>query len=319
MKKNFNSQIGQILKTIVFTAFGCPALLRRRLDVISRSGKTTILNLHRVAPNDCSGYRPLDPALFDDLLSFVKHEFAVVTFSELREKTTKPKLVLSFDDGYKDFSTYAVPILARHGLRANQNIIPRCVESGLPPLNVLAQDFVGKAPHQLVQRLKIMGFSAPIDVYFGQKLSRFLKMRPQNEIDKIAKYLVPQFYNWDKFEPTPMMTLDEIKSLDKHEIGAHSYAHSSMEFETDDYLDADVRSCATFFTEKLGSRMSIYAFPNGSCRHGQPLKVLAHDVDHVLLVGDKFDEGVSIHTRFTLDARSRSEIKFKAVGGITQL
>jgi peptidoglycan/xylan/chitin deacetylase (PgdA/CDA1 family) len=100
----------------------------------------TILNLHRVGNNAGSAYRPLDPTLFDELLTFAKHEFAVVTIAELREKSRKPKLVLSFDDGYRDFATTAVPILRKHGLRANQNIIPRCVETGLPPLNVMAKD-----------------------------------------------------------------------------------------------------------------------------------------------------------------------------------
>jgi hypothetical protein len=78
---------------------------------VRRSGANVILNLHRVATDDGSDYRPLDPGLFDELLSFVKREFAVVTISELGEKADKPKLVLSFDDGYRDFATNAAPIL----------------------------------------------------------------------------------------------------------------------------------------------------------------------------------------------------------------
>ena len=191
-------------------------MLRKRLQGLSRAGKTTVLNLHRVAPNDGRDYKPLDPGLFDDLLSFVKQEFTVVTFGELREKASKPKLVLSFDDGYKDFVINAMPIISRHGLRANQNMIPKCVESGLPPLYVLAQDFIGKAPRQLVERLQINGFSAPIDLDFGRKLSLFLKMKPQTEQDQIASYLLPQFYHWDKFEPTQMMTLDELRNIGHH-------------------------------------------------------------------------------------------------------
>ncbi|WP_353485468.1 polysaccharide deacetylase family protein [Haliscomenobacter sp.] len=319
MLNNFSSGLRQMAKTIAFTALGNGPLLRRRLQALSRAGRTTILNLHRVAPDDGSDYRPLDPGLFDELLSFVKREFAVVTISELAEQSTRPKLVLSFDDGYRDFVINAMPILAKHGLRANQNIIPKCVDSGLPPLNVLAQDFVGKAPRELVERLQIKGFSAQVDVNFGRRLSRFLKMRPQAEQDQIATYLLPQFYDWGDFEPTPMMTLEEIRSLGNHELGAHSYAHSSMEYETDEYLDADVQSCVAYFKDKLAAPMSIYAFPNGSCRAGQAEQVLAHGVDHVLLVGEKFDEGECIHTRFTFDGRSRSEIKFKALGGISRL
>jgi len=116
-----------------------------------------------------------------------------------------------------------------------------------------------------------------------------------------------------------MMTLEEVRSLDQHEVGAHSYSHATMEFETDAYLDSDVQSCKTFFKERLNLPMTIYAFPNGSFREGQVEKVLSHGVDHVLLVGEKFDENERMHSRFTFDGKSRSEIRFRALGGITKI
>ena len=302
-------------KTVAFAALGNGPLLRRRLDRVRSAGVSTILNLHRVAADDGSDYRPLDPALFDELLAFVKREFAVVTIGELGDKARKPKLVLSFDDGYRDFVTTALPLLERHGLKANQNIIPHCVESGLPPLNVIAQDFVGQAPNELVRRLRVPGLAAPLDRRFGQRLSHFLKMRPQAEQDRIAADLLPQFQRWEEFRPTPMMTLEEVRSLNGHEVGAHSFAHSSMKYESDDFLDSDVERCAAYFRDKLGKPMTIYAFPNGSCRPGQAERVLGHGVDHVLLVEERFDRGGQIHNRFTFDGRSRSEARFKALGG----
>jgi peptidoglycan/xylan/chitin deacetylase (PgdA/CDA1 family) len=309
------SSLREIVKTVAFAALGNGPLLRRRLDRVRSAGVATILNLHRVAADDGSDYRPLDPGLFDELLAFVKREFAVVTIGELGDKARKPKLVLSFDDGYRDFVTIALPILKRHGLSANQNIIPQCVETGLPPLNVIAQDFVGQAPKALVRDLGIPGFFAPVDRRFGQRLSHFLKMRPQAEQDRIAADLLPQFRRWEEFRPTPMMTRDEVRSLDGHEVGAHSFAHSSMEFESDCFLDADVERCAAYFADKLGKPMTIYAFPNGSCRPSQAERVLGHGVEHVLLVEERFDHGERVHHRLTFDARSRSEVRYKALGG----
>lgn len=278
-----------------------------------------ILNLHRVAPDDRSSYRPLSPDIFDELLSFVKREFAVVTIGELGANTAKPKLVLSFDDGYRDFASYAAPILRKHGLRANQNLIPKCISTGLPPLNVIAQDFVGRAPAELVARIRIDGFSAPLDQRFGNRLSQFIKMRSQSEQDKLAEQLLPTFFEWDGFAPTAMMNLEEVRSIRDHELGAHSYAHSSMEFETDEYLDEDVRRCGAYFKDEIGTPMTIYAFPNGSCREGQAERVLSQGVDHVLLVGEEFDTGAHVHTRFTYDARSTSEARFKALGGFAAI
>jgi peptidoglycan/xylan/chitin deacetylase (PgdA/CDA1 family) len=319
MIKNIKFICREIFKNMVFTVLGNEPFLRLRLKKINKSGLTTILNLHRVAPDDGSTYRPLDPGIFDELLCFIKREFSVVTFSELSEKTSKPKLVLSFDDGYHDFVQYAVPILTKRGLRVNQNIIPKCVESGLPPLNILAQDFVGNAPKEIVSRLQIEGFNSAFDHGFGRRLSNFLKMRSQAEQDHIASYLIPQFLNWDKFTPTRMMSLDEIKGLKSHEIGAHSYFHSSMEFESNDFLDNDIKNCKAFFNEKIGIPMKVYAFPNGSFRPEQVQQALGNGIDHVLLVGESFNRSLNTHSRFTLDGRTKSEIRFKALGGFATL
>jgi peptidoglycan/xylan/chitin deacetylase (PgdA/CDA1 family) len=306
-------------KAVVFAALGNGPMLRRRLDRVRESGVTTILNLHRVGPDDGSSYRPLAASLFYELLRFVTREFAVVTFAELGEPTRKPKLILSFDDGYRDFVTHAAPILKKHDVCANQNLIPKSVEIGLPPLNILAQDFVGKAPAELRAGLTIDGYSGPRDGSFGQRLSYFIKMRSQAEQDRLADALLPQFCAWHEFKPTPMMNAEEVRSIAEHELGAHSWAHASMEFESDDYLDEDVRRCADWFEATLGTPMTIYAFPNGSCREGQAKQVLSQGVEHVLLVGDGFDRGGPVHQRFTFDARSPSEARFKALGGLTTL
>ena len=133
MLSGLKSGLRDFAKVTAFAAMGNGPWLRKRLQTVRDAGVATILNLHRVAPDDGSDYRPLAPSLFDELLSFVKREFAVVTIRELGERSSKPKLVLSFDDGYADFATNSVPILEKHGLRCNQNIIPKCVETGLPP------------------------------------------------------------------------------------------------------------------------------------------------------------------------------------------
>ena len=310
------SALRGMAKSVIFPVLGSAQLLRRRLDRVRTAKVTTVLNLHRVAPVDGSNHPPLSPALFEDLLAFVTREFSVVTFGELGETSSKPKLVLSFDDGYRDFVTHAVPAMKRHGVRANQNIIPKCVETGLPPLNVLAQDFVGKAPRELVAGLNVPGYSGPRDRSFGAQLSHFLKMRPQTQQDRLAEVLIPQFFAWDGFNPTPMMNADELKCLTEHEIGAHSWAHSSMEFESDNYLDEDVRRCRAWFHDRLRLPMTIYAFPNGSWREGQPERVLQQGVEHVLLVGEGFDRDRRVHQRFTFHAHNVPEARFRAVGGL---
>lgn len=309
-----------ILKTCAFSVLGSAPVLAHRLAAIRDGGAVTILNLHRVSEDDGSDYRPLAPKLFDELLGFVTQRFTVTTFARLVEPSIKPRLILSFDDGYKDFIEVAAPILAKHKVAANQNIIPDCVETQLPPLNVMAQDFVGKAPPELVRTLAVPGFINGRTEDLGFRLSAFIKNKPQAEQDLLRDALTPQFFGWDGFRPTAMMTRDDIRQVAAaHQIGAHSYSHASMAYETDDYLRDDVRRCREYFDLCLELPVDIYAFPNGSCSLGQIDIVREAGFEHVLLVGEDFDNASEGRKRFTLDAFGSSELRFKALGGLRRV
>lgn len=167
-------------KQLVFTAFGSPPMLARKLRAIREADALTILNLHRVAPPDGSAYAPLSPRLYEYLLRFVRKHFEPVTIAELDRPSAsgRPRLIISFDDGHADFATYAVPLIEKYGIRANQNIIAECVETGLPPLSVLVQDYVGRALAEELRRFKLPGFEAkpasmPRQIY-GDQLGTFV-------------------------------------------------------------------------------------------------------------------------------------------------
>jgi peptidoglycan/xylan/chitin deacetylase (PgdA/CDA1 family) len=307
--------IAAIAKPAVFALLANPLRLRRRLDRLAAHGVTTILNLHRVAPDDGSGYRPLPPALFDDLLTYLARQFHFATIASLDEPAPRdrPRVVLSFDDGYRDFLTHAMPILARRGVRVNHNLIPDAIDRGEAPLNVVAQDFLGRAPQSLVERLDVPGFAGPITRGASNAVSRFIKYKPHAERQALAAQLWPQFRAWAEFVPTPVMTLDQARAAaERHEIGAHSFHHDSMECESDDHLRDDVRACRRWFAHHMAIDPDIYAFPNGSCRPEQIAIARAEGMRHVLLVGERFAAGAAY--RFTFDARGRAEMRFKATG-----
>ena len=208
-----------LLKSITFGLLGNSLMLRPRLLKLAGSGRLTILNFHRVAPADRSAYAPLSPDLFEDAVKFLKRSFALVTFADLADfrRTAKPPAIISFDDGYLDFAEHAAPILKRHGVRCNHNIIPACVESGLPPLNVHMQDFIGKAPDKLLAEFDVPGFGAigPGEhrERLGNRLSRFLKNMPVAEQKSLARSLIPQTERMDGFKPTAMMNRADVASI----------------------------------------------------------------------------------------------------------
>jgi peptidoglycan/xylan/chitin deacetylase (PgdA/CDA1 family) len=312
----------EMLKFVAFNVLGSRALASRKVKAAKDADAVTILSLHRVAPFDGSTYPPLEPYLFETLLQYCTTHFEVVLFSELKERkrSDKPLLILSFDDGYKDFVEYACPIMEKYGIRANQNIIPACVETGLPPLNVMAQDFIGQAPAELVSRLQIPGLNPSVlkggKAPIGQKVSAFLKKKPMAEQAVLKEMLMPQFERFDGFKATAMMSRNEVLDISRtHELGAHSFNHATMDRETDEFMAADAKACKRYFAEKLNRPVDIYAFPNGGYRPRQIEIVREAGFKTILLVGEQYSSvSNDIHQRFNFFASSEGELRFRATG-----
>jgi len=300
-------------------------MVSRKLAAIRNANVLTILNVHRVCEggNACQS---LKPDCFEELVLFLSRNFQITTFGDLHDDASskKPKLILSFDDGYKDFINFAVPILDKHGIRVNHNLIPECIEDQLPPLNILAQDFVGTAPAELVRKLRIPGMELGGCLYdkklLALRLSAFLKKKPIAEQKVLKDQLLPQFLAYDGFRPTQMMTLPEVRQLiGVHELGAHSFSHATMEFETDEYFLEDLARCKSYFKDAIKIPVDIYAFPNGSYRSQHIDLATKLGYRHILLTGHRFSHCSStVHYRFGFAARSPQEAHFFAVGGLTR-
>lgn len=315
-----------IAKRATVAVLGSDPALGIKLSWIARAGALTILNFHRVDDDRSSAYEGMAPKIFDELVGWLKGQFEIVTFAELKSAghTKRPKLILSFDDGYKDFITTVVPILDSHRVRANQNIIPACVESGLPPLNVLLQDFIGQAPDSLLRETPLPGFENAADrdlfnrdrILAGRRASAALKRMPIAQQKAAMAALRPSFERCDGWRTTPLMTLEDLRQIsDVHEIGAHSMEHATMAAETDDYVANDARECQAWFGRSLGQAPRVYAFPNGSQRPGHAQIVAAAGFDHILLVGERFSHlDAAEHERITMYGRNMAEVRFRATG-----
>ena len=263
------------------------------------------------------------PALFDELVCWLKQRFTIVTFSDLamRRFGGKPPLVLSFDDGYKDFIDIVVPIVEKHKLRVNQNLIPTALESGLPPMNVQLQDFIRTAPAGLLREISLPGLPAGADpgqrVKFALQASKALKSHPIAMQKEIFAELQAYFQRFDGFRPTPVMSIEEARQISAvHEIGAHSFEHATMAEETDAYLREDIDLCFRYFETRLDMRPNVYALANGSGRPGQAELIRTAGFDHVLLTGDEFSRPSNwLHNRFTMFGSTGAETRFRALGG----
>ena len=293
------------------------------LKKIKRENLIVVLNLHQVSPRRNPFWSPLHPAIFDDLLFFLKENFNVALFNELSEiKSDKPFAVLSFDDGYYNFIEYAAPLLEKHKLRANMNIVPSCVESGEPMWNIKLYDFLNSAPKKLIDEINFPEFDYKLKdedfeskVQYGLKISRFLKNCPRIEREEQWRKIENLMRKCD-FQITRMINSDEIKEIAKvHEIGAHSFSHESMEFEELSFFEEDLQKCENYFQTELRMPLDIYAFPNGSYRSEQIEILLNRGIKNILLVGEDYAKfGDNIFSRFTIYGSSTIEARFQGLG-----
>lgn len=314
----------RLLKSLVYRGCYLSRYHSLLLHRIKKQNVIPILSLHRVSPRPNYFWSPLTPVLFDDMLTFLKKHFHLVTLHEIDEiNSKKPKLVLSFDDGYYDFIEYAMPILDKHGVKANHNIIPSQLLGEKALWNIALYDFFQAAPPSLLKEVRFNGFDAKAyigrnvnKIKLGLHASRALKKLTCAQRAPIIHHLETRFFSQlGPYETTRMIRLHEMNDLlNYHEIGVHSYWHNNMGNESMEYFIDDFKLCQAFFQNNSFPPLDIYAFPNGSYRQEQIDYLKNNHIKHVLLVDDQYANAHSPHSRFNIAAFDKYEVIFQALG-----
>jgi len=316
----------RILKRCFFEALRLMRADARALRRHAAHNRLLVLNLHSVSPHS-NPYAPsLDPELFGQLLTWLQAHTTVGLFGDLQDAPPhdprRPLVVLSFDDGLKDFVEHAVPLLRDFGMAANQNVIGEAIETGRPPWAIGLLDQLSAADVGVVQGLRLEGFPyrlASGDAYakerFGAAITNHLKSLTPAARAPVLRRLRDALESVVVERPTLMMSAADVAVAHAagHEIGSHSYSHESMEHLDDDAFLADFRRSRDVMAAAGCDRCTVYAFPNGSSRPGQAEILQRQGVRHVLLVDERPSEpGAGVHTRLTVRGASVAELRARA-------
>ena len=291
--------------------------------VNARSGRVSILNLHRVTPVENPYWPAMPPGAFERLVAYLARHCRVIGLGELGSVLPSgvPSVVLSFDDGCRDFVDYAMPILAARRLRVNHNVIVSSVTSGQPPWMVKVVDALHAAGPAAVRELRVPGFAGSLadDRFsrgrFGAQLTGFLKALAIDDREPAFAALDRLIACTDPADFTPMMSqADVLEAANHHDIGCHSYSHESMALVTDAEFGDDLARCRAFFGE-VGLPLDTYAFPYGSHRTSQVDLLRRAGVDRILVVGETPARPSSpMLSRITMYGDSDAELQMRATG-----
>src|SRR5471030_1548906 len=259
-------------------------------------GAGVILMLHRVLANDRAADLPhrnelcVGPNAFEHLLIWLKKHFDCVPLMDIlqpgTQRSDRPKVTLTFDDGWRDNAVNAFPLLQKyqvpasiflstdfigsrqrfwwesigetlwdsHGAKARRHLI-ECLQQIGRPLPVLMDDLD-------VQRrsLALLRYLQSLKTLSPGELSRLTDECPEESL--------PQALDWQ-----------QVRSLEATGLvrfGPHWASHAILTGLDDQRLDEELSRSRDALLNGCNRPLPVYCYPNGD----HDARVRQHVADH---------------------------------------
>ena len=257
--------------------FGAAIFLRRMFH----PGRATLLNYHRFPASSASSFRRQ--------CEYLKANCHVIGMSDLiarlNDGTSPPHpVVITVDDGHRDFYTCAYPILREFGFPAvmylptafmdgawlwfdrlqyifQQTPLERADLAGMPPLPEVSLDLKSPAAREEA----------------FQNVARPAQWLPAAERDRLGERLevllrvdVPERPP-ESFAP---LTWDDVREMARHgvEFGGHTVNHPILRtLHTPESLETEIAGCKSRVERELGDPVAHFAYPSGRANEVAPL------------------------------------------------
>lgn len=267
------------------------------LSPAGSNGRLSVMIFHRVLPQpDLLFPGAIDAPRFDALIDRLKHWFNIISLSDgiaafrLGRFPSRP-LVITFDDGYADNRTVALPILQRHRVPASFFVACGFLDGGRM-WNDTVIEAVRRWRTQVLDLSDLGLGTHPVaspgerHLALGQILPR-LKYSPQPEREAAAVEIARRC---GTALPDDLM-LTSRQLLDLHEagmtIGAHTVTHPILATLSDEIAMREIAESRRRLEALLRNQVRYFAYPNG--RPGKDYKAV-----HVAMVRDLgFEAAVS--------------------------
>ncbi len=248
------------------------------------AGKGLIFMLHRVLPEnernqfDLNRDLAITPEKLEEFILFFKEKgYQFISLDELHEwlegkiSLSQKFVCLTFDDGYKDNLSYALPLLKKHAVPATI-YITNCLPNGNALLwwylfeehlktanHFILNSSVGKVEYKW--ETKEQAYSQ-----FG-KVGESIKSIPSPELESVLM----EAFGKTKSElehlcMSEALTWEEIRTLSKEpliSIGAHTMNHISVKQQTADLVKSEMSASKKEIEKYIGQEVKHFAYPFG--------------------------------------------------------
>lgn len=239
------------------------------------TGRLTILTYHRVLDqaDPMQDGDQIDAACFDQQMQTVKSHFTVLPLGEalsLQDEGRLPPRALSitFDDGYLDNHSVALPILKRHRLPATFFIATGYLGRGIMFNDQVTESIRGAGPAPLDLNWLGLGQRPVGDDTARRQLAidviNAVKYLPAGQREEACQRLWSDTRGGDA-TPTLMMTPEQLQDLARAGmvIGGHTHSHPILTRVSLAEAEADIAHNRAVLKDIVGKTPDLFAYPNG--------------------------------------------------------
>lgn len=250
-------------KTINFTGLA-------KLYTLNKFTHPTVLCFHRISCESDPAYPNMQPHIFEEIIKYCVKKYAIVNSDGLFERNEKPKLLLTFDDGYADFVDEVLPVLKHYQIPALMNVVSDtvrdqnpfwtqrvsnlvnyCVRSG-EPLNFPLSSTNTTCTLNNAEKLCLEIFSLLVTVSQPQRIEWLQEQEKGKEL------------SWPK-----MLNEEQVIHLSKNdiEIGSHSKSHLYMPYELANgnfsTVKQELGESKNYLAQLINKQIGAFASPSG--------------------------------------------------------
>jgi peptidoglycan/xylan/chitin deacetylase (PgdA/CDA1 family) len=259
-----------LIKNAVASPIGWPLVVR-----LLRAPGVTVLMYHRICAS-ATPFEGCEVELFRKQMRWLKQNCRPIGPDEVKRcanDTThgRPSVLVTFDDGYRDYFDNAYPILKELEIPAVVFLATSFMDNGGM---IWTDEVTWAVTHATAGQFAlpwaeetIFDFAVPHErERFRDQAKLYLKAVPDAERKGQLSRLIeclgisPEQLHIDR----QMLSWDEVRaSLDLTTYGGHSHTHPIMSQLDEASLEAEIKTCRDRIQEETGLAPKYFAYPNG--------------------------------------------------------
>lgn len=256
-------------------------MFRLLFRLLGNGKKLPILIYHQVLPaNDFMRTFEPNAEEFERQMSLISRYLQPIPLTEAindLSHATLPKgaICVTFDDGYENNASVALPILKKYGIPATFFIASDFLNGGIMWNDQVLETFrrLKLGQHNL-NHLGLGDFTISNDADRLIAASEVLKQLKHLPFDERADR-VSELSNGMKMPTNLMMTNEQVRLLSDAgmEIGGHTLSHPILTKVSPEEADRQIRENKRILEEITGKEITSFAYPNG-----KPNQDYDHDI-----------------------------------------